>query len=58
MCDYIEYGNSYGVFRVELKEPPVTMGDVVENLVVPVLLASGYHPKTISDYLVTEASDV
>lgn len=43
--------NQYGTFTVETKEHEITLVEVFENLIIPVLLSAGYHNESIKDYL-------
>jgi len=40
-----------GYFTVELSEDVVFLDDVMQDLVKPILLAAGYQPENINDYI-------
>ncbi len=43
--------DSYGSYTITINKIDNTLGTVVQELVKPVLLAAGYHPDSVSDYL-------
>ena len=51
MLDKISYTNRYGnTFTVEAQGVE-TIFDLVDNLIKPVLLAAGFHPKSVAEAL-------
>lgn len=46
--------NEYGTYAVESYQSCDHISEVINHLVVPVLLATGWQPKTIKDYITTD----
>lgn len=40
----------HGEYTVSVPQEAMTLGDLMDEVVQPLLLAVGYHPKTIDDY--------
>ena len=47
----LELRNEFGRYTVELQKQEMNIGDVFEDLVMPVLLAAGYSQTVIESYL-------
>lgn len=43
--------NQYGKYIIEIKEDDLNIDDIMDNLIIPGLLACGYSRNTINDYL-------
>lgn len=43
--------NGHGEYSVTVDYTGVAMDDMIKDLIVPVLLATGYHPDTVKDYI-------
>jgi hypothetical protein len=43
--------NRDGKYTVEVSDELVTISDVIDDLIRPVLLAAGFHNDTIDEYL-------
>ena len=43
--------NIYGKYTIEVPDDNMAMQKVVDDLIIPVLLAAGFHPKTIEEYI-------
>jgi len=50
----ITYTNEYITVSIEDLENNVTLDDVMQNLIRPLLLAIGYQPENIADYIDAE----
>jgi len=50
MSGYIELRNDNGAYKISLEDFPHTLGELMDDMVIPVLLAAGYQPKSIDDY--------
>ena len=50
MEGYIEFKDENGTYRVTRDNPPITLSEVIEEMVIPMLLAAGYHPDSINRY--------
>ena len=46
--------DEYGTYSVETTQDPVTIDQIFEGLIIPVLLAAGFGEGTINDYLDVE----
>lgn len=46
--------NQYGIYTTEIPRPMPPMRELLEDLVVPVLLAAGFSRETIEDYIAVE----
>jgi CRISPR/Cas system CMR subunit Cmr6 (Cas7 group RAMP superfamily) len=46
--------NEYGAYTVESYQSCEHISEVIDNLVVPVLLAAGWGKKSITDYIQTD----
>ena len=44
----------YGASTIEVFKDDMTIEEVMQELVAPVLLASGYHPNSVHDYIEEE----
>ena len=51
---YIELCDENGKYRITREDPPVTLGDFIELMVIPLLLAAGYNRKSIDEYYIQE----
>ena len=49
----IVFTNENGYYSIFVKRTYMSLGDVLENLIVPTLLAAGYNKSTISEYIPT-----
>ena len=49
MSTRLELRNPDGHYVVEVLSEDLTMDDLVEGLIKPLLLAAGYHPRTVDD---------
>ena len=47
----ITFKNEYGEYTVTLKDNIVSLDDVMQELVKPVLLAATYQPGNINEYI-------
>lgn len=47
----IELQNENGRFVIELNDDQLTVQAMFDDLWIPLLLAAGFQPETISDYL-------
>jgi hypothetical protein len=43
--------NENGIYRVQVNQTEMTLSDVIEFLIKPVLLATGYLPEHVTDRL-------
>jgi hypothetical protein len=43
--------NEYGKYEVEVKDEGMNIGEVLDKLFIPVLLAAGYSERTIEAYI-------
>ena len=50
----IEYVNEYGCFTISLPKDDMTINEVMQELVKPVLLAATYQPESINEYIPEE----
>ena len=46
--------NNYGKCSIEANKTDMSLGDLMEDLIVPLLLAAGYGQGTIDSYIDTE----
>lgn len=51
MSGYIELKDDNGTYRITREEMPVALGAVIEGLVIPLLIASGYSSELVNEYL-------
>ena len=51
---YIEFSDENGTYRISRENPPITLDDVIEDMVIPVLLAAGYSRQSINDYYIPD----
>ena len=47
----ITYENEYGTYSIEIPDGNLTISQMMEDLVIPVLLAAGYSKEVIDDYI-------
>lgn len=50
--DYIEYKDAHGTYRIERPEGPLELPMVLEDMVIPILLAAGFGQDLIDEYFV------
>ncbi len=50
----LTYSDQYGTYSVSSNLDCSALGELVENLVVPVMLAAGYHRDTILEHINAE----
>ena len=43
--------NEYGVYSIEVKKEDMNIDEMFSDLIVPVLVASGYSQETVDRYL-------
>ena len=56
MTGYMEFSDENGTYRITRENPPITVGDVIEYMVIPVLLAAGYSRQSINDYYIEDTN--
>ena len=49
MKGYIELNNENGTYRITPEHMPVVLCDVVDDVIIPLLLAAGWNQKSIDD---------
>ena len=54
MPGYIEFSDENGTYRIIRENPPITLDDVIEDMVIPILLAAGYSHQSINDYYIPD----
>ena len=54
MPGYIEFSDENGTYRISRENPPIILDDVIEDMVIPVLLAAGYSRQSINDYYIPD----
>lgn len=54
MSSEITFKNQYGTYSIEIPDDDLDIKEVAEKLLVPVLLAAGYHIKAIEKYIKNE----
>lgn len=52
MSGYIELQDENGTYRITLENPPATVDEVIEEMVIPALLAAGYSRQSIDSYFI------
>ena len=57
MPGYIEFSDENGTYRIIRENPPITLDDVIEDMVIPILLAAGYSRQSINDYYIPDPNN-
>ena len=47
----IEFENEYGRYTISMEEDIVQIDNVMQELVKPLLLAAGFQPESVSEYI-------
>jgi len=47
----VTISNCFGDYSIEIKDTDMTVDQMFEELIIPVMLAAGYQAKSIEDYL-------
>jgi hypothetical protein len=47
----ITFETQYGKYIVEVNKDDMHIESIMTELIIPVLIASGFHPDTISEYI-------
>lgn len=50
--NYIEYQDEHGTYSITRESGGADLSHVIEDFIIPVLLAAGYNQKTIDEYFV------
>jgi hypothetical protein len=53
----IEFKNKHGEYKISVNKDEMTIGEVFEDLIEPVLLAAQYRQEQIDDYLDNEVTN-
>ena len=51
---YIELSDENGIYRISRENPSVGLNYVIEDMVIPLLLAAGYSRESINDYYIPD----
>ena len=54
MTGYIELQDENGTYRISRDNPPITLDEVIEEMVIPLLLAAGYSRQCIDAYYIAD----
>lgn len=54
---YIEFQDEHGTYRIAPSNQPVVLDEVIEQMVVPVLLAAGYSRENIYNYYMEDPGE-